>query len=273
MDGESERIDKVRIRVRIKNRTGVGVWGVDDEEVGDEEEGSTSLEDDDIDEDEDNYLVEDDYVGDGKNALVSFKNSITSDPYAILSTNCSQNTSVCSWIGASCGLKHQRVTALNLSGYDLAGTVAPHLGNLTFLRYLDISSNSFTGILPFELSELHRLRVNMGMNSFTGEIPTWLGSLPQLEKLYLYNNIFLGIIPEEIGNLPQLEMLSIPSSSLTENIPSSVFNISSLKFMDLSNKSLSGNIPTFHNVPKLEELYLLRNNLQGIIPDEIGNLS
>ncbi|XP_042012029.1 uncharacterized protein LOC121760424 [Salvia splendens] len=38
---------------------------LEDEEVGDEEEGSTSLEDDDIDEDEDNYLVEDDYVGDG----------------------------------------------------------------------------------------------------------------------------------------------------------------------------------------------------------------
>ncbi|KAG6390853.1 hypothetical protein SASPL_148598 [Salvia splendens] len=34
---------------------------LEDEEVGDEEEGSTSLEDDDIDEDEDNYLVEDDY--------------------------------------------------------------------------------------------------------------------------------------------------------------------------------------------------------------------
>ncbi|XP_042045098.1 mitotic apparatus protein p62-like [Salvia splendens] len=38
---------------------------LEDEEVGDEEEGSTSLEDDDIDEDEDNYLVEDDYIGDG----------------------------------------------------------------------------------------------------------------------------------------------------------------------------------------------------------------
>ena len=119
------------------------------------------------------------------------------------STNWSQNTSVCYWIGVPCGLKHHRVTALNLSGYDLAGTVAPHLGNLTFLRCLDISSNSFTRILPFVLSKLRRLKVmTMGTNSFTGEIPTWLGNLPQLEKLYLYTNIFLV----------QFLCLTIPSS-------------------------------------------------------------
>ncbi|XP_042035969.1 leucine-rich repeat receptor protein kinase EMS1-like isoform X2 [Salvia splendens] len=203
-----------------------------------------------------------------KHALISFKNSITSDPYAILSTQ--NNTSVCNWIGVSCGLKHRRVTALNLSGYGLVGTVAPHLGNLTFLRYLDISFNNFSGFLPFELSKLRHLKVmNVGANSFTGEIPTWLGSLPRLEKLYLYKNTFLGMIPDEIGNLSQLEKLSIPGSSLTGNIPSSMLNISSLKFMDLSNNTLSGNIPTFHHLPKLEELYLSHNNFEGWLPSDV----
>ncbi|XP_042035004.1 putative receptor-like protein kinase At3g47110 [Salvia splendens] len=183
-----------------------------------------------------------------KHALISFKNSITSDPYAILSTNWSQNnTSVCNWIGVSCGLKHRRVTALNLSGYGLVGTVAPHLGNLTFLRYLDIS-----------------------FNSFTGKIPSEIGSLSRLKELYLGLNDF-RVIPEEIGNLSRLETLSIPDSSLTGYIPSSVFNISSLKFIDLSNNSLSGNIPpNIWKCTHLEILALSDNNLSGTLPSNMG---
>ncbi|XP_042035971.1 putative receptor-like protein kinase At3g47110 [Salvia splendens] len=184
-----------------------------------------------------------------KHALISFKNSLTSDPYAILTTNWSQNnTSVCNWIGVSCGLKHGRVTALNLSGYGLVGTVAPHLGNLTFLRYLDIR-----------------------FNSFAGKIPSEIGSLSRLKELSLGFNDFRGMIPEEIGNLSQLEVLSIPASSLTRNIPSSVFNIFSLKYMDLSNNSLSGNIPSdmCDSLPNIEVLNLWTNQLSGEIPPNI----
>ncbi|XP_047961849.1 receptor kinase-like protein Xa21 [Salvia hispanica] len=204
-----------------------------------------------------------------ENALISFKNSITSDPYAPLSTNWSQNASVCSWIGVSCGLKHRRVTALNLRDYDLAGTVAPHLGNLSFLRYLDISSNSFTGMLPFELSKLRLLKVmNVGANSFTGEIstcgniPREIGRLRMLTELYLgYINGYQGGVPAEIGNLSRLERLNIDNASLTGDIPSSIFNMSSLTYLSLSNNSLLGSILTLLNTPKLETLYLDHNKL------------
>ncbi|KAG8375421.1 hypothetical protein BUALT_Bualt10G0098300 [Buddleja alternifolia] len=78
-----------------------------------------------------------------QDALLAFKATITSDIYGILANNWSaNNTSVCYWIGVSCGIKHQRVTSLNLSGFHVRGTVAPHLGNLTFLRSLDISFNN-----------------------------------------------------------------------------------------------------------------------------------
>ncbi|XP_047958002.1 putative receptor-like protein kinase At3g47110 isoform X4 [Salvia hispanica] len=212
-----------------------------------------------------------------KNALISFKNSITSDPNAILSTNWSQNASVCYWIGVSCGLKHRRVTALNLPGYDLAGTVAPHLGNLSFLRYLDISSNSFTGTLPFELSKLRRLKVmNVGANSFTGEIPTWLGILPQLEELYLYNNTFLGWLPNDMcNNMPNIKILSLSYNRLEGHIPSNIWKCRPLEILSLSFNNFSGNIPReIGRLRMLTYLYLGYNNgFREGVPPEIGNLS
>ncbi|XP_047961843.1 putative receptor-like protein kinase At3g47110 [Salvia hispanica] len=207
-----------------------------------------------------------------KHALITFKNSITSDPNAILSTKWSQNISVCNWVGVSCGLKHGRVTALNLSGYGLSGTVAPHLGNLTFLRYLDISFNSFVGKLPFELSKLRRLKVmNVGVNSFTGEIPTWLGSLPQLQKLYMYNNTFLGTIPTSLFNnskLQMLQILNLNNNQLSGSIPNGISYVGEVR---IGNNSLSGWLPSdmCSNMSNIELLELDLNGLEGDIPPNI----
>ncbi|KAL1533743.1 non-specific serine/threonine protein kinase [Salvia divinorum] len=211
-----------------------------------------------------------------KHALISFRNSITSDPNAILSTNWSQNTSVCNWIGVSCSLKHGRVSSLNLSRYSLAGTVTPHLGNLTFLRYLDISFNNFTGILPFEFAKLRRLKVmNVGVNSFTGEIPAWLGSLPQLEELYLYSNHFSGSLSSGIcDNHPNIKAVDVSTNQISGEIPPNIWKCRDLELLALSFNHFNGKIPSeIGTLKMLRELYLGVNNFQGGVPPELGNLS
>ncbi|OMO92554.1 hypothetical protein COLO4_17490 [Corchorus olitorius] len=106
-------------------------------------------------------------------ALLAFKANVH-DSQNLLTANWSSTTSVCNWIGVSCGSKHQRVTYLNLSSMNLTGTLPPDLGNLSFLSWLDIKNNSFLGSLPVELSNLRRLTyISFAMNNFTGEIPTW----------------------------------------------------------------------------------------------------
>lgn len=87
-----------------------------------------------------------------QHSLLAFKNS-TFDPHRILANNWSANAFVCNWIGVTCGGigRQKRVTALDFSGF---GLIDPNLGNLTFLRYLDISSNNLTGSWPLELSRL-----------------------------------------------------------------------------------------------------------------------
>ncbi|CAA0829161.1 Probable LRR receptor-like serine/threonine-protein kinase [Striga hermonthica] len=240
-----------------------------------------------------------------ENALVHFKTSITSDPYRILATNWSTDTSsssVCQWIGVSCGIKHNnRVTGLNISGFGLRGTLSPHLGNLTFLRYLDISYNNFTGPIPRELSRLRRLRsMDMGFNSFAGQIPTWFGELTQLEIMRLNNNTFTGSIPQELsllqrlrlidmeansltgqipvwfGALPQLELLNLRNNKLRGKIPEEIGNCSSLQILYLSHNQLTGSIPIPSNIgncTNLEVLSLSTNRFNGGIPSEIARLS
>ncbi|KAL3641347.1 hypothetical protein CASFOL_016315 [Castilleja foliolosa] len=209
-----------------------------------------------------------------QNALLIFKNTITSDPNATLSNNWSTNTSVCNWIGVSCGNKHQRVISLNISGFDLSGTLPPHLGNLTFLRSLDISSNDFTGPIPSELSRLYRLRfINMQINSFAGYIPSWLGALPQLEILALGNNSFSGPIPSSLfTNNSRLQTLSMRFNYLNGSIPDEIGNSSSLQVLNLNNNQLTGPIPHgLFNVSSIREIRVMYNGLSGTLPSDMCN--
>ncbi|BFG42329.1 hypothetical protein CerSpe_286030 [Prunus speciosa] len=49
-----------------------------------------------------------------QSALLALKSHITTDPQNIL-VNWSTTTSVCNWVGVTCGARHLRVAVLNLS--------------------------------------------------------------------------------------------------------------------------------------------------------------
>ncbi|KAK8972107.1 hypothetical protein V6N11_061915 [Hibiscus sabdariffa] len=154
-----------------------------------------------------------------QSALLALKSHITHDPHHLLATNWSTSTSVCNWIGVTCGFRHHRVIALDLSSMDLTGTIPSQLGNLSFLHSFSICHNSFHGSLPTELTNLHRLKhLDFGNNSFGGEIPTWFGYFAKLESLYLYMNNFTGVIPSTFGNLSKLETLSLFNNNLKGQI-------------------------------------------------------
>ncbi len=114
-------------------------------------------------------------------ALLHFKQSITSDPFGILSSSWNDSVSFCNWPGITCGRRHPRVTRLNLQGQNLKGLISPHIGNLTFLRF-----------------------INLQNNSFSGEIPQQVGYLFRLQHLYLSNNTFGGRIPVSLMNCSKL---------------------------------------------------------------------
>lgn len=112
------------------------------------------------------------------------KQGITNNPRGALS-NCSNNTHLCRWQGVDCTtMRPFHVTALSLIGLELAGKITSSLGNMTFLRPLDLEANNFVGPLPI----LNHL---------------------QLHTHYLNNNNFNGIIPDSLTNCFSLANLDL----------------------------------------------------------------
>ncbi|XP_071922652.1 uncharacterized protein [Coffea arabica] len=218
-----------------------------------------------------------------QSSLLALRAHISVDPLQILAKNWSVGSSVCDWIGVSCGSRHRRVTALDISNMNLSGTLPPQLGNLSFLVSIDMSANNFHGELPHEFVGLRRLKLlNLSFNNLEGEFPPWIGSFPQLHRLFLRNNSFTGLIPSSISNLSKLESISLSFNRLQGNIPIGIFNLSSLQMISLTGNGLSGVLPSdmCYHLPGLNFLGLSFNKLNGQLPSsnlaqcsELGVLS
>ncbi|XP_042488730.1 probable LRR receptor-like serine/threonine-protein kinase At3g47570 [Macadamia integrifolia] len=209
-------------------------------------------------------------------ALLAIKAHITNDPFHVVS---SWNDSVpyCEWSGVICGgLRHpNRVRALHLQSSGLVGSVAPEIGNLSFLREIWLQNNSFHGKIPHEVSFLFQLRyLRLYNNSFEGEIPPNISRCSNLIQLSLGSNNITGKIPVELGTLLKLQLLSFRKNRLIGQIPPSFGNLSSLQTISAELNDLSGSIPdSLGQMTRLTFLALAGNKLSGTIPPTIYNLS
>ncbi|XP_043696962.1 probable LRR receptor-like serine/threonine-protein kinase At3g47570 [Telopea speciosissima] len=232
-------------------------------------------------------------------AVLAIKARITSDPFHVMS---SWNESVpyCEWPGIICGGRQHpnRVRALRLPSNGLVGSLAPEIGNLSFLRAILLFNNSFHGEIPGEVSFLSRLRclhlfnnsfegeippnisrcsnlmeLHLGYNNIMGKIPVELGSLSELQCLSLHFNKLMGQIPPSIGNLSSsLDTISAVSNDLSRSIPDSLGQLTRLTFLELSFNNLSGTIPPtiYNSLSSLVVFGVANNLLQGSLPPNLG---
>ncbi|KAL4597049.1 hypothetical protein ACB092_12G207400 [Castanea dentata] len=207
-------------------------------------------------------------------ALLKFKESVTHDPYKILS---SWNNSMhfCNWLGITCGRRHQRVTRLDLTSYDLHGSISPYIGNLTFLMVIRLCNNSFYGEIPQKICHLFRLQgLFLCNNMLEGEIPSSLSNCSNLMHINIAFNKLKGRIPSKLGNLMKLKTIALRSNNLTGGIPPSLGNLSSVAYLDIGRNNLGGNIPdAIGQLKSLIALAISFNKLSGTIPSSLYNVS
>ncbi|MBA0718185.1 hypothetical protein Golax_005945 [Gossypium laxum] len=141
-------------------------------------------------------------------------------------------------------LEKQIDYAFLAGGNKLTGSFPGSLfGNCNKLHGLiaDVSKNKLSGHIPFGIGAICRsLRyLDVSENQITGLIPRCFGYLKSLVFLDLSRNKFRGPVPEGLHQLKYLKHLSLASNNLTGSIPSSFAQLRSLEVLDLSSNSLS----------------------------------
>nr|XP_027101233.1 putative receptor-like protein kinase At3g47110 [Coffea arabica] len=209
-------------------------------------------------------------------ALLAFKSKIQHDPYGIMNS-WNDSHGLCRWEGIQCGRKHKRVTSINLKDKGLVGFLSPFLGNLSFLRALNLTNNTFQDEIPAQFGQLFRLQIlSLSCNSIEGEIPANLSRCSSLVQLSLSYNKLVGRLPPAFGFLRNLETLAILTNDLTGAIPSSLGNLTSLTSLAVAdNHLLHGSLPSALGLmlPHLRYLLLADNQFTGMLPASITNAS
>ncbi|KAF2544993.1 hypothetical protein F2Q70_00022951 [Brassica cretica] len=216
-----------------------------------------------------------------RKALLDIKSQVSEENQDVLSS-WNNSSPLCNWKGVTCGLKHKRVTRLDLGGCQLRGTISPSIGNLSFLISLNLSDNSIGGTIPYEVGNLFRLNyLNMSFNILGGEIPVNLFNCSRLLDLDLWHNHLEGgvpsegKIPDDLARLTQLVHLELGVNKFSGGFPLFFYNFSSLEYLSMFGNVFSGSLkPDFGNLlPKLRLLYMGTNSFTGPIPTTLSNIS
>ncbi|XP_016648431.1 PREDICTED: receptor-like protein 12 [Prunus mume] len=147
-------------------------------------------------------------------------------------------------------LNLESLVSLNLGGNNYVGQFPEVDSNSTSNSSLyDFSKQQLVGPIPRHLTFLF-----LYDNQLNGTIPSWLGSLPSLEKLSLRSNQLSGNIIEFQSR--SLKYLFLSENKLGGLIPRSIYELQNLQYLSLSSNNLGGNLE-FEKFSKLRSLTLL----------------
>ncbi|KAJ4808504.1 Leucine-rich repeat transmembrane protein kinase [Rhynchospora pubera] len=165
------------------------------------------------------------------------------------------------------------VISLQLMRQNLTGVLPDEIANLTYLRYLDLSRNLFSGTIPPVWSSLPVFNLSLQGNRLSGLIPKELGSMPALKSLQLENNLLEGTIPPELGNILTLQRFFITANNITGELPSTFSKLTNLTDIRIDGTGISGKIPDLiQNWGLVNRMDMQGTSMIGPIPSSISML-
>ncbi|MCO5559035.1 hypothetical protein L7F22_012627 [Adiantum nelumboides] len=200
---------------------------------------------------------------------------------------------------------------LGLSRNRLSGSLPPSLAKIPKLQWLKLENNTFSGSIPAKYASFPQLKMlSIHTNNLTGRVPVTFANLSGLLVIDLKNNKLEGNLPESWSQLRGLKVLSLGSNRLEDVVPSWLWELPRLQVIDLSNNLFCGHISsrisrlvafkkpperhesnfqdalydvditlelknigqTFYTITDVISLDLSHNQLNGMLPKEIGDL-
>ncbi|PIM97823.1 Leucine-rich repeat protein [Handroanthus impetiginosus] len=243
---------------------------------------------------------------DQKELLLELRSSLTYD--SSLSTKLVQwNESLdcCQWSGVNCDDKG-RVSGLDLSINDSSSSLfslvslqslnlaqnsfdsiefPSGFGQLTELRYLNLSNSGFSGQFPLDLSKLTRLVVLDLSSTFSlslmienPDLGRLIHNFTRLRELYL-DGVNISAKGDEWCNvisssLPDLRVLSLSNAHLTGPFDSSLAKLRSLSVIRLDGNTFSFPFPEFFaDFSNLQVLTMSSCDLFGVVPTKLFQIN
>lgn len=176
------------------------------------------------------------------------------------------------------------LVTLNVSLNSFVGEIGDMFDSCQSLRYLDLSSNQFSGGVWRGMQRLQEVSVSqnnlagtvtpetftsecnlqildLSENGLTGAFPNSISHCSKLNELNLWGNNFSGAIPSTVGLLPELTTLFLGNNSFDRAIPEQIVNCSKLEFVDLSRNNFGQEVQEiFGRITTLRFLVLHSNS-------------
>ncbi|KAL9994655.1 putative leucine-rich repeat domain superfamily [Helianthus debilis subsp. tardiflorus] len=202
---------------------------------------------------------------------------------------------------------------LNLADNDFGSSQIPSgVGRLSQLANLNLSYSVFSGEVPKQISQLRNLvsldlsRNDNGLKLHGSDFQGLVQKSSQALRELLLSEVKIDSeIPASLGNLTHLKILDLSNCAFTGTLPASVSNLTQLTYLDLSYNNFdrwklpdwfvidshtnetqpkfkelgltSCNLKVFPEFLRfqhqLEHLDLDKNNIQGLIPGWMWNIS
>ncbi|KAL0351427.1 UNVERIFIED_CONTAM: Receptor-like protein EIX2 [Sesamum calycinum] len=200
-------------------------------------------------------------------ALLNFKQGLI-DRNDNLSSWGGQEHNCCTWKGVSCNENTFHVIGLQLSGYQLRGTVSEsYFLSHHRLKVLDFSFNSLVfnsttidWVPPFQLDVLKLASCYLGP-----QFPKWLQTQSNVSQLDLSSTGISGQVPKWLWDLsPRLQYLNLSHNQFSGRVPNLLVSSKLSAYpviIDISYNNFSGFLPLFHWESAV--LQLSNNMFQG----------